>query len=221
MKTQIKLGRIVGEDGLHYSWFTARPRRIALGVGQFISLCFITYGLLSFFLGADPGGLWLALIGWFLFSEVGVSRAQLMISESLKGVTVGDVMARDCRVVQGRLDLQTFVSKHLLRSGKNCFAVAENGRIEGVITPDEVRRVDQAQWPRTYVETVMRPTARVHILEPQMSAAEVLEQMISENERELPVVSNNHLVGSVSRDNILRLLETRAELRLSAAAGER
>ena len=207
-------GRVLRAIVWRVTGSAVRATRIAVGVGRFISLCFIGYGLLSFFLGASPGGLWLALIGWFLLSQAGASRAQSKISEILRGVTVGDVMARDCRAVEGRLDLQTFVNKYLLRTGKSCFVVVENGRVEGVITPAEVRRVGRARWPRTCVETVMRPLARLRLPGPQVTVGEALELMGRERVEELPVVSNNHLAGSISKGDILRLLGTRDELRM-------
>jgi hypothetical protein len=59
--------------------------------------------------GAGFGGVWLAFIGWFLVNAAGSAYAQVETNENLRGVKVGDVMARDCPAVDGHDNLQTFV----------------------------------------------------------------------------------------------------------------
>lgn len=48
-----------------------------------------------FFNGAGFGGLWMAFIGWFLLGAVRSSYAQLKITETLRGIRVGDVMTQN------------------------------------------------------------------------------------------------------------------------------
>ena len=50
--------------------------RSAARVGQFVGVVFIGWGLVRFFTAGFAGGLWIALIGWFLFQVAGQSRAQ-------------------------------------------------------------------------------------------------------------------------------------------------
>ncbi|HET9533503.1 MAG TPA: site-2 protease family protein, partial [Blastocatellia bacterium] len=78
-----------------------RSTRIAAGVGQFVALGVILFGLVRSFGGAGLGGLWFVLIGWFLLDAARSSYAQVEISEMLDDVRVGDVMASDCRIIDG------------------------------------------------------------------------------------------------------------------------
>ena len=196
-------------------WITgspARATRVATAIGQFVAFAFIIFGLFRFFNGAGFGGLWLTFIGWFLLDAARSTYAQFETIERLRGVRVRDVMTNDLPVVDENTNLQTFVNDHLLRSGKRCFIVEENGRVAGIVTTHEVKDVDKERWSQLTVRDVMLPLTRLHAVRPSTSLTEVLETMGREDVNQLPVMSNNHLAGIVSRGHILRLLRTRAEL---------
>jgi Zn-dependent protease/predicted transcriptional regulator len=163
--------------------------------------------------GAGFGGLWLAFIGWFLLDAARSSYAQLEITETLRGLLVGDVMTQDCPRVHGRDNLQTVVDQYLLRTGQRCFVVEENGGgVAGIITPHEIKSILRSRWPYTTVDEVMRPIDRLHAVGPDTPVTDALETMGREDINQLPVVRNGRLAGIISRGHILRMLQTRAEL---------
>ena len=53
-----------------------RSTRIAARAGQFVAIFLIVWGVLHFFWGMGFGGLWLALIGWFLLTAAEASYSQ-------------------------------------------------------------------------------------------------------------------------------------------------
>lgn len=196
-------------------WFTGdvtRSTRIASLVGQFVAFTFIIFGIFRFFGGAGFGGLWIAFVGWFLLDAARASYGQLALTESLRGLRARDVMTNDCPVVSGRDNLHTLVEEHLLRTGKRCFIVEEQGRIAGLITAHEIKAIPRNRWPYTTVDEVMRPLDQLHTVKPEASAAEALETMARDDVNQLPVVKDGHLEGMISRSHILQVLQTRAEL---------
>jgi Zn-dependent protease/predicted transcriptional regulator len=197
-------------------WVTgdpARSTRLAASVGQFIAFGFIVWGILRFFGGAGFAGLWMTLIGWFLLGAARSSSAQVEITEGLRGVTVAEVMAHEWPVIEGDMSLQSFVDNHLLHTGQRCFVVEHDGRVSGLVTPHEVKTVERARWPHTTVEQVMRPLKSLHTVGPQTSLTKALDIMGREDLNQLPVIRDRDLKGIISRSHILRLLQTRAELR--------
>ncbi len=198
-------------------WITgnaAYATRTAARTGQAIAFAFIIFGLLRFFGGAGFGGLWLVFIGWFLLTAAQASYAQLELEEGLRGVRVSDLMTRDCALVDGNTNLQTFVEDYLLRTGQRCFLIAEQGAITGLITPHEIKGVERARWPFTVVYEVMRPLDQLRTVPPDTPVSEALMIIGREDLNQLPVVSNGRLEGMISRDQILRYLLTRAELKM-------
>lgn len=189
-----------------------RATRVAAGVGQAVAMALIAWGVLQFVGGGGVGGLWLAFIGWFLASAAGAGYAQVAATEALRDVRVGELMTRDCPTVAGATDLRTFVERYVMRTGRRCFLVADDGRVAGLVTPHEVKQVEADRWADTKVEQVMRPLERLRVLAPEAAASEALEVMGREDVNQLPVVRDGRLEGVVSRGHILQLLQSRAEL---------
>jgi Zn-dependent protease/predicted transcriptional regulator len=190
----------------------ARATRAAALTGQALAFGFIILGIVGFFQGAGFGGLWIAFIGWFLLNASRATYAHNEMNARLRGVRVKDVMSRDCPIVDGRTNLQTLVDEHLLRTGRRCYLITENGAPMGLITSHEVRSIERARWPYTTVDDVMTPIDRLKTVSPDMPVAEALELLGRANVNQLPVVSNGQLEGIISRDRVLQFLVTRAEL---------
>jgi Zn-dependent protease len=198
-------------------WVTGNAKRattIAARVGQVIAFFLILYGLMQFFRGAGFNGLWMAFIGWFLLSASRESYAQMVISEGLRGLRVGDVMSRDFPVVDAYANLQTFAEENLTRTGRRFWVVTRNGEPEGIITPNEISAVPRNRWPYTTVADVMRPLDATRTVNPNTPVTEALEVMARQDLNQLPVVNERGLAGLISRAHILQLIQTRAELHL-------
>lgn len=191
-----------------------RSMRIAAGTGQIVALVFIGIGVLRFFGGAGVAGLWLAFIGWFLFEAARASGAQVEITRALRGLKARDVMARDCTAVDAGWNLRRFVDDELLRTGRRCYLVRDDGRVIGVLTPGDVRQVARDRWDETPVVAAMRPLDDMKTVTPDKPVEESLEIMTREDLNQLPVLSNGAFHGLVSRANVLEVLRTRSELTL-------
>ena len=194
-----------------------RSTRIAARVGQFVAFLFILDGIWQFFSGAGFGGLWIAFIGWFLMDAAKASYAEVEITTALRGVRVSEVMSRDCAIVSPGMSLQEFVNTYLLRAGERCFAVEEQGRFVGLITPRDVGSIPRDRWDKTTVREAMRPLQELHIITPETPVLDALKLLTSKDVNQLPVVANGTLQGVVSRSQLLHLLQVRSERQLPAA----
>lgn len=190
-----------------------RSTRAAAKVGQVVAFAFIAIGIARFFGGAGIGGLWIAFIGWFLLQASRESYMQVGLASALAGVRVADVMTRDCPIVDGWLNIQNFVEQELLRTGRRCFIVMEKDQVAGLVTPHEIKQIARAQWPFKTLHDIMRPTEDMRSISPGASLTSALELMSREDFNQLPVVSNGHVEGVLSRAQVLSYLQTHAELR--------
>jgi Zn-dependent protease len=198
-------------------WYTGSARRATLAAsvtGQVFAFAFIIFGIYRFFGGEGFSGLWMAFIGWFLLNAAKAAYAQQELTERLRGVRVGDLMTLDCTMVDGNDNLQTFVHNYLLHTGRRCFLIAEQGVVTGLITPNEVKGIAKARWPYTTVYDVMRSLEQLRTVTPETPVSEALEIIGRDDINELPALTNGRLEGMISRDQILRYLLTRAELKM-------
>jgi Zn-dependent protease/predicted transcriptional regulator len=189
-----------------------RATRVAARVGQAIAVIFIGLGIFRFFEGAGLGGLWLAFIGWFLLQAASATYLQVRTGTLLSGLRVSDLMSTSYETVSPNMSLQEFVNQQLMRSGRRCFLVMENGQLLGMITPNEIRGVEVRTWPFKTVGDVMRTVDSIHFVSPEMPALEALEIMSREDVHQLPVLANGKISGVVSRAHILQALQSRSEL---------
>jgi Zn-dependent protease len=197
-------------------WFfnrnAERATQLAARVGQVVAFVFIIVGLYRFFVGQNFGGLWLAFIGWFLLDASRSSYVQVELMEGLRGRRVADIMDRDCPTIEAHLSLQDFVYEYMLRSGRRCFVVVQEGRLVGLITGGDVKHVDPERWPQTSVQSVMRPVAQLRTVAPETPVSQALELMSREDVNQLPVVAQGELKGIFSRSSLMSFLRTRTEL---------
>ena len=59
----------------------------------------------------------------------------------------------------------------------------------------------------------MKPLDKLRVVAPETAAMEALEMMAREDLNQLPVVSDHHVEGLLSRSNILEALRSRRELK--------
>ena len=185
-----------------------RATRLAAQVGEVVAFLFILYGLYQFFVGhGNFGGLWIAFIGWFLLDAARSSYFQVGITAGLKGHRVADIMERDCASVPGYLSLRDFVDQYILHSAGRCFVVTQDHRSLGIVSAEDVKRVNPAEWSQTSLQSIMRPLSQIRSVAPDTPALEALELMGQERLNELAVVSNGNLEGIFSRAQVLKYLQ--------------
>ena len=193
-----------------------RSTRIAARVGQVVAFLFILDGIWKYFSGAGFGGLWIAFIGWFLMDAAKASYAEVGTSAALRGMRVSDVMSRDCVIVNRGMSLRDFVDIYLLKTGQRCFAVEDQGRLVGIITPRDVSNISRDRWDETTVREAMRPLQELHVIAPDTPVLDALKLMARNDVNQLPVVANGTLQGMVSRSQLVHLLQVRSVLQLPA-----
>jgi len=206
-------GRILRAIAWRITGSAVRATRIAATAGQFIAVSFILLGMARLFMGAGLSGLWIAFIGVFLGRAAAASYAETAASAALSGVRVGDVMSEDCGSVDGNINLRTFADEFLLRTGRQCFVVTQNGRPLGLVSVSDLKRIERQRWPLITVSDIVVPLDRVRTVSPETNIKDALGFLMRDDVNQLPVISNGELVGVITRGNVVQFLKTRAELK--------
>lgn len=189
-----------------------RATRNAANAGTALAITFIVIGIVDFFRGGGLDGLWMAFLGWFLLQASRESYLEGSVKQVLSNIHVSDLMVADPVAVDGRLTLQQFVDHELLRSGKRCFTVRENGAVVGIVTPHDLRKVDRTAWPTTPVNMVMHPLESMRSVEPESSLLDAIRAMVGRDLDQVLVVRAGRFVGLLSRTEVVAYLQTQAEL---------
>lgn len=189
--------------------------RVATIAGEAIAYLLILAGVWLFFTGDILDGIWFGFIGWFLLSSAQSANSQVMLQSMLRGVKVADVMNRDPLTVPANISLQKLVDDYFLPQGLRSALVVQVDQLAGLITLSDIRHVPREQWEQTPVGFSMTPLERLHTVSPQQNLNDVLPLMAGGDVNQLPVTQDGRLMGVVTRDAVMRYLETRRNLGLT------
>jgi Zn-dependent protease/predicted transcriptional regulator len=192
-----------------------RATRWASMVGQVVAGSFMLAGVTMIlglelpFLGGGPlNGIWLGLIGIFLWSAASQSYRRATMQGNLEGVPVRSIMNTDVQVVSAHLGIDALVQERIQQSNNQAFIVADSGRMVGLVTLEDVVKVPEEARRSTTVRHIMTPSENLAVIAPDEDASQALEQLEAGREvRPLPVVRGNSVVGLLRRRDIRRWLQ--------------
>ncbi len=178
--------------------------------GQGFAALMIAYGLFSAFTSGFSG-IWLVLIGWFLWRAARGSYQQLLVMQALEGAKVHDVMRRHLAWVRPEISVASLVSEHFMRSDQRAFPVlGEGGVLVGLVTVTDVQRLPQERRATTTVAEIMTPVSELEQIGEDAPASDALQKLGARDVDQVPVVDGRGtLLGLVRRQDILRWLTLR------------
>ena len=199
-------------------WGVRRDRigatRVAARGGQLVAAAFVIWAGYRIFTG-DAGGLWIGLIAYFLYGAASQTLQQERVLEAVGGSRVAQLMTTSAVAVPRGMSLGTLVRDHVLGQNLRAVPVVDaNGRLAGLVTIADLRKVAQEQWPLTYVESVMTPAADLPTVGPTDELAVALERF-GDGQPLLAVTGERGtLVGLLYRDAVEGYVRTREVLGL-------
>jgi Zn-dependent protease len=182
----------------------------ASSIGQKIALFFIIFGIFSIFTGI-PGGLWMMLIGWFLYTAAQASYQQSTLQESLSGIKVREIMVKDIVTLSSFITVDEAVNNYFLRYGYGGFPIIDDGKFLGIVTLKEVKNIHRENWGREKVADILVPHDKRWEVSPEDNVMKALELMIKEDKGRLVIIENNKLSGLITRNGIARYVQIRGK----------
>jgi Zn-dependent protease/CBS domain-containing protein len=188
--------------------------RWAARIGQGMAWLLIFTGIamsfgveVPFFGSGLASGLWLAFIGWFLSSAARQSAQQVVVQDMLEGVPATRLMRENVPTVPSWIKVGDLVHSFLMRTDERAFPVVEDDRLVGLVTLEDIRKAPPEAWDTTPIAVIMTPVDRLTVMQPQDDAATALDRLMEQDVRQVPVVSDGHLLGLVRRRDIMRWLQ--------------
>jgi Zn-dependent protease/predicted transcriptional regulator len=195
-----------------------RATQLASRSGQLLAYLLILAGIvIAVGSGYWLGGLWWVFIGWFLLSAAQQSYAQVAVRRVLEGLHAADLMSAELPTIDRTLSLEDYLHE-VLRTGRRCHLVLGNNELVGLITLHNVRNIPRDEWANTSIQAAMLPRDRIEWAQADEPALKILERMQSSDINQMPVLREGQVVGMVSRDAMLRVIQTRMQLERYAQA---
>ncbi len=154
-------------------------------------------------LGLLVGNLFMLLIAFFVFMAASAEAEQAVLSRTLEGLRVHDLMTRAVSTVPPNLSVAELLEK-MMQERHVGYPVVEEGRLLGLISLEDL----QGASPQTRVLERMRPPLQV---DEYTEALEALQRMAQEGFSRLLITdAEGNLVGILSKTDLLRALQLRA-----------
>jgi Zn-dependent protease/predicted transcriptional regulator len=201
-----------------------RATKAAGASGKLVAYAMIIFGAGYAVSTRHWEALWYAFIGWFLLNAAQESVAQVAIRETLAGLQAADVMSQEVPIVPREISLEDY-SQEVVRTGRRCHLVVTDDRLVGMMNVHTLNSVAREEWAHMSVQAVMIPRDKILWAKPDEPLLGLLERLLAADINQMPVVSpgeNNdsdndkgpgaHIIGMITRDSILRVMRTRAEV---------
>lgn len=191
-----------------------RATRVAARSGQGVALVLIGLGLFLFLFG-QIGGIWLVLIGWFLYQSALSGFRQIVIEHALAGIPVKDVMSPDVTTVPPDTTLEDLVNHYFLKHRFGRFPVVSGNDLLGVVTLHDVKDVPHERWPVVRAGEIVEPVEKTMVIKSASTALKALFKMADDEIGHLLVVDEDEkLVGIITRSDLFRVIRVRGELEI-------
>ncbi len=184
----------------------------ATRVSEAISLLMMAVGLFFVVFGDFVNGLWIIFLGWFIRSGAETSLRQTRLTESLVGVSVGDIMTRELLSVSPDASVQQLVSDYFLVHPHGGYPVVSNGKLLGVVTMSSVRSIPREKREIERVSEAMVPFERTVTVSPTTSALDALQTMAKNAVGRLLVMDGDRIAGMITRGDLMKTMKARQEL---------
>jgi len=195
----------------------SRATLIAGSSGRVVAYALMGIGGYEVFYKNDWfSGLWLGVIGLYLLNAAQQSIAQMTIRDALAGLHASDVMSHEVPTIDGHITLEEYGAE-VLRTGRRCHLVLSGDRLVGMMNVHMLNAVPRGEWPHNSVQAAMIPRDKIQWTSPDEPLLRLLERLLSADINQMPVVSGAtdeapQIVGMVTRDSILRVMQTHSEL---------
>jgi CBS domain-containing protein len=186
----------------------------AARVGRILGFAMIALGILQLVTGRGLGGIWLALIGWFIVGGATAEEQQAKVDGRLAGLTVGQAMTGQPTVLDGSLTVDDFAARVALTHQFSTYPlVDDHGRLTGLVTLNRVRAVPPELRAATRLRDIACAPSEVPTARPEDRLVELLERMHGCPDGRAVVVDDvGRVIGVLSASDVARALQL-ADLR--------
>jgi CBS domain-containing protein len=196
-------------------WWRRGDRRsatvTAARAGRLFGLVLIGLGFADFLFTFSLGGLWLALIGWFVVTAAFAEEQQTVITATLAGMTVAEVMSPRPVTATPDETVASFIDHTVLIHRRSTYPLVDaSGRFIGLVTLNRIRDVPTQARGTTRLGDIASSSTDVPTARPEERMTDLLLRMAGHPDSRAVVVNDTGgVIGVVTPSDISRALHVR------------
>lgn len=192
----------------------------AAASGKLIGLLAIALGVFTILLLGEFSGIWVALIGWFVFRNANAYDRLTQLQETILKLTAADAMTREYRVIDAHLTLRDFAAEYILTDLERSipYFAASQGRYRGAIYISDLGAIERSEWEVKTLADIAHPLSDIPSVEEKTPLVKVIQNFEHICENYLTVLSPAGTVaGIVDRADLVRAIAIEENLTIPEA----
>jgi Zn-dependent protease/CBS domain-containing protein len=190
-----------------------RATNIATRIGQFFGWALIGVGIFLMISVSFFNGLWVAFIGWFLNSSADASRKEVTLRERLSHIKVKELKNLSAETIDPKTTVAEMVENIFTKRHGRAVPVCQEGKLAGIVTITDVKKIPQPRWAETPVEQIMTRDA-LYAVSPEDNLYTVMRLIAEHDINQVLVKRQEQCAGLLSRADIIHYLQVTRELGL-------
>jgi len=174
--------------------------------GRIVAITIVLIGVLRGITTDFFGGVWLILIGLFLYQAAGQSYLELLIHMALEKVRIKEIMNPNIVSVSPFLTINDLIEEYFLKYDYITLPVIMDNEVVGTISLDDIRNNSEDLESMIRVHEIMKPNTNNLYLQQEDKVLNALKQMISSRVSFVSVRDHNQLIGVLTLDDIAKYL---------------
>jgi CBS domain-containing protein len=183
--------------------------------GMYTGIFLIFIGILVFITGRQWNiSLVIVLVGWIIQIAAGNFLSRIKTLMSLSHIKSKDIMTGEFQVLSSGINVAQLVREYVLLKGCRFVVIAEEANFKGLVTLKRIRDLPVSRWNNTLTGNILMPPDQTGTSFPERSADDVFEEMSLRKIDFMPVLEDGNFKGIIVRDDLLKLVDTRAKFGL-------
>jgi Zn-dependent protease/predicted transcriptional regulator len=188
-----------------------KATRIASLIGVAVGLFLVFAGVLVLIITQQwYFSLVIVFFGWIIQIAAGYTRREVKIHTALQNTRAENIMSREYPVMSEQMNIGQLIREHVLKKGWDYVVVMEGGKLKGILTLNQIKRVPLKRFNNTNIADIMTPAEKLGTAGLQQTADVIFEEMYQRGIDYVPVIEDNNVTGIVTRDALMNLVRVRA-----------
>ena len=176
---------------------------IAVLGGRAFAIFLILFGAISITSGSG-GGLWLILLGGFLYFIAGASYEQVLVKDVLSKIPVARILIKNHTVLEPSMRFSEFLERYQ-DSDEELFLV-KNASFAGILDLKNLSPMPAKMQKMISMKQLALPLSKISTLRSSDSAYAAYRKLSEQNLDFLPVLEKSNLLGFASRRKVMQRL---------------
>jgi len=202
-----------------------KATRIAALGGRAFAMFLILFGVISIVSGSGSG-LWLVLLGGFLYFIAGASYEQVLVKEVLSKINVRKIMVKKYVPLEAAMRFSEFLKKYQ-EHDEDIFLVkkeakgADGKAVAGLLDLKNLNPIPPKMQKMISVKQLAVPLSKATTLQSSDSAYLAYKKFSEQNLDFLPVLAQSTLLGFASRRKLMQKLILALKFGIGVEEGKR